>query len=163
MRSRRRRSGQRHKPGALNVVAEDSDEQVRAALPDTAAAIVTYSTDRRCTRGPELAARLRELGYGDVRTYTGGIEDWIAAGLPVERPGSVTLTLSDLALGPTASLFEGSPTCTTASGAEPDEPDFPRRLRGDVAASAGVAATHTHRPEDAHDTRSSHRAARRPI
>ena len=76
--------GQRHLPGALNVVAEDPDEHVRAALPDTAAAIVTYSTDERCTRGPELAARLRELGYRNVRTYEGGIEDWIAAGLPVD-------------------------------------------------------------------------------
>jgi rhodanese-related sulfurtransferase len=78
--------GQRHLPGALNVVAEDSDTEVRGALPDTAAAIVTYSTDEHCTRGPELAARLRDLGYTDVRTYDGGIEDWIAAGLPVDRP-----------------------------------------------------------------------------
>jgi rhodanese-related sulfurtransferase len=57
-----------------------------AALSDPAAAIVTYSTDAHCTRGPELAGRLRDLGYRDVRTYDGGIEDWIAAGLPVERP-----------------------------------------------------------------------------
>jgi mannose-6-phosphate isomerase-like protein (cupin superfamily) len=42
-----------------------------------------------------------------VRTYDGGIEDWIAAGLPVERPRSVRLTLAELALGPTASLFDG--------------------------------------------------------
>ena len=99
--------GQRHLPGALNVVAEDPDEQVRAALPDPAAAIVTYSTDQRCTRGPQLADRLRELGYRNVRTYHGGIEDWIAGGLPVERPRSARLTLAELALAPTASLFEG--------------------------------------------------------
>jgi mannose-6-phosphate isomerase-like protein (cupin superfamily) len=99
--------GRRHLPGAVNVVAEDADEHVRAALPDPAAAIVTFSTDDHCTRGPELAARLRELGYRDVRTYDGGIEDWIAAGLPVERPRSVRLTLAELALGPTASLFDG--------------------------------------------------------
>ncbi len=78
----------RHLPGALNVVAEDSDEQVRAALPDPDAPIVTYSTDERCTRGPELAARLRGLGYRDVRTFGGGIESWIAAGLPVELPNA---------------------------------------------------------------------------
>ena len=99
--------GQRHLPGALNVVAEDTDEQLRAALPDPAAAIVTYSTDQHCTRGPQLADRLRELGYRDVRTYVGGIEDWIAAGLRIDRPRGATLTLADLALGPTASLFEG--------------------------------------------------------
>ena len=99
--------GQRHLPGAVNVVAEDSDQQVRAALPDRAAAIVTYSTDEHCTRGHQLADRLRELGYRNVRTYNGGIEDWVAAGLPVERPRSAALTLAELALGPTASLFEG--------------------------------------------------------
>ena len=75
----------RHLPGAVNVVNEHSDEQVRAALPRRDAVIVTYSTDEDCSRGPELAARLRELGYRHVRVYRGGIEDWVAAGLPVER------------------------------------------------------------------------------
>jgi rhodanese-related sulfurtransferase len=82
----------RHLPGALNVVAEHSDQQVRAALPDPDRPIVTYSTDARCTRGPELAARLRGLGYRDVRTYQGGIENWIAAGLPIEGPDDDTST-----------------------------------------------------------------------
>jgi mannose-6-phosphate isomerase-like protein (cupin superfamily) len=59
--------------------------------------------------GPELAARLQALGYADVRTYREGVEDWIGAGLALERPRSVTLELSDLALGPTAFLFEGFP------------------------------------------------------
>jgi rhodanese-related sulfurtransferase len=74
----------RHLPGALNVVAEDSGEHVRTVLPDVDMPIVTYSTDERCTRGPELAARLRDLGYRRVRTYQGGIEHWIAAGLPID-------------------------------------------------------------------------------
>ena len=101
--------GQRHLPSALNIVAEDSDDHVRATLPDPAAAIVTYSTDEQCARGLELAARLRDLGYRDVRTYHGGIEDWIAAGLPVDRPRYLRLALSELANGPTSSLFEGHP------------------------------------------------------
>ena len=101
--------GQRHLPGAVNVLAEDSDEHVAGVLPDQAAAIVTYSTDAGCTRGPALAARLRALGYSDVRIYREGIEDWIGAGLPVDRPRAVSLTLADLATGPTAALFEGHP------------------------------------------------------
>jgi mannose-6-phosphate isomerase-like protein (cupin superfamily)/rhodanese-related sulfurtransferase len=101
--------GQRHLPGAINLVAEDSDEHVAGALPDKAAAIVAYSTDGDCSRAPDLAARLEALGYSDVRVYREGIEDWVGAGLPVERPRAVTLTLSDLALGPTAFLFEGFP------------------------------------------------------
>ena len=101
--------GQRHLPGAVNLVAEDSDEHVLGALPDTAAAVVVYSTDAACGRAPELAARLEALGYAHVRIYREGIEDWIGAGLAIERPRAVTLELSDLALGPTAFLFEGFP------------------------------------------------------
>jgi hypothetical protein len=58
--------GQRHLPGAIDVVAEDSDEHIAGVLPDKAAAIVTYSTDAGCTRGPALATRLQALGYTDV-------------------------------------------------------------------------------------------------
>jgi mannose-6-phosphate isomerase-like protein (cupin superfamily) len=101
--------GQRHLPGALNLVEEDSDEHIVGVLPDKAAAIVTYSTDANCTRGPALAARLEALGYTDVRTYRDGIEDWVGAGLPVDAPRAVTLELGDLAVGPTAALFEGHP------------------------------------------------------
>jgi mannose-6-phosphate isomerase-like protein (cupin superfamily) len=101
--------GLRHLPGAVNVVAEDSDEHVLSALADRAAPVVVYSTDAACARAPELAARLQALGYADVRIYREGIEDWVGAGLPVERPRAVTLELSDLALGPTAFLFEGFP------------------------------------------------------
>jgi mannose-6-phosphate isomerase-like protein (cupin superfamily) len=101
--------GQRHLPGAINLVAEDSDEHVGGALPDKAAAVVVYSTDADCSRAPELAARLEAIGYRDVRVYGEGIADWVGAGLPVEHPRAVTLTLGDLALGPTAFLFEGFP------------------------------------------------------
>jgi mannose-6-phosphate isomerase-like protein (cupin superfamily) len=101
--------GQRHLPGALNLVEEDSDEHILGVLPDKAAAIVTYSTDANCTRGPDFAARLEALGYGDVRSYREGIEDWVGAGLPVDRPRGVRTNLAELALGPTAALFEGHP------------------------------------------------------
>jgi mannose-6-phosphate isomerase-like protein (cupin superfamily) len=101
--------GQRHLPGAINVVAEDSDEHVAGILPDKAAAIVTYSTDADCTRGPDLAARLQALGYTDVRSYREGIADWVGAGLPVDRPQAIELNLAELATGPTAALFEGHP------------------------------------------------------
>lgn len=99
--------GQRHLPGALNLVAEDDDAHVGDVLRDKAAPIVTYSTDAECARGPALAERLQALGYTNVRTYRAGIEDWIGAGLPVDRPRMVTLDLADLAVSPTAALFEG--------------------------------------------------------
>jgi rhodanese-related sulfurtransferase len=74
----------RHLPGTLNLVEEDADTKARQVLPDTGAAIVTYSTDNACGRGEGLAERLRAMGYTDVRTYHEGIEDWVAAGLPVD-------------------------------------------------------------------------------
>ena len=101
--------GKRHLPGAVNVVAEDADERVAELLPDRAAAIVTYSTDAGCVRGPELADRLAALGYADVRNYRAGIEDWVGAGLPLARPGAARFDLADLRLSPTAFLFEGHP------------------------------------------------------
>jgi rhodanese-related sulfurtransferase len=75
----------RHLPGALNIVAEDQDADVEDALPDPSAAIITYSTDKDCDRGPALAARLITLGYTDVRHYRACISDWVAAGLPVSN------------------------------------------------------------------------------
>ncbi len=76
----------RHLPGAVNLVVDQAATEAANTLPDKAAAIVTYSTDDKCGRGEGLAARLRELGYTNVRVYSGGIEDWAAAGLPVTLP-----------------------------------------------------------------------------
>ena len=99
--------GARHLPGALSLVAEDDDERVAAVLPDRAAAIVVYSTDAGCARGPELAARLGGLGYSALRLYREGIADWTAAGLELDRPRPVQLSLDDISFSPTAALFEG--------------------------------------------------------
>jgi rhodanese-related sulfurtransferase len=73
----------RHLPRAVNLAAEDIDRAAEV-LPDKAAAIVVYSTDETCTRGPELSRLLDGLGYRDVRIYSDGIEDWVSAGLPVD-------------------------------------------------------------------------------
>lgn len=74
----------RHLPGAVNLVEDDAETRAPEVLPDPAAPIVTYSTSVTCGRGESLAARLEQLGYGDIRVYSDGIEDWVAAGLPVE-------------------------------------------------------------------------------
>jgi rhodanese-related sulfurtransferase len=74
---------QRHLPGALNLIHEDAQERAGSVLPDRDARIVTYSTNATCGRGEALAERLEGLGYADVRVYRDGIEDWVAAGLPL--------------------------------------------------------------------------------
>lgn len=74
----------RHIPGAINVAAEDSDDTLSTRLPDTDAAIIVYSTDAHCTRGPEMVDRLQKLNYRNARLYADGIATWAAAGLPLD-------------------------------------------------------------------------------
>lgn len=74
----------RHICSAINLPVEDAGRHAYLLLPDKDAPIVTYSTDADCGRGEALASRLAELGYANVRVYREGIEDWIAANLPVE-------------------------------------------------------------------------------
>ena len=74
-----------HLPGAINVPAGRVDELAPRLLADPDAAIVVYGSGT-CTTAFAVAARLVELGYGDVSVYEGGKEDWVEHGLPLERP-----------------------------------------------------------------------------
>ena len=73
-----------HLPGAVALVPGDVDALARAVLPDNGADIVTYCTGPSCPNSGQVADRLTALGYGRVRKYRDGIEDWVAAGLPTE-------------------------------------------------------------------------------
>ena len=75
---------QQHLPGALNLVADDVPTRAANVLPDRDAAIVTYCSNTGCGNSGHVARALTELGYTDVRKYTGGIQDWVEAGLPTE-------------------------------------------------------------------------------
>jgi len=74
----------RHLPTAVNLTAEDAPAMADTVLPERSRLIVAYSTDAACTRGPDLVATLIRIGYQRVRLYSGGIEDWVSAGLPIE-------------------------------------------------------------------------------
>jgi rhodanese-related sulfurtransferase len=73
-----------HLPGAIALVREDVDAQAATLLPDRAAAIVTYCSNPSCPNSGQVAERLAQLGYTNVRKYREGIEDWVGAGLPTE-------------------------------------------------------------------------------
>lgn len=75
---------QMHLPGALNLVEEDVASGAAELLPDKHAAIVVYCSNPACGNSQAVANRLAALGYSDVRKYRDGIQDWVAAGLPVE-------------------------------------------------------------------------------
>ncbi|REF36589.1 rhodanese-like domain-containing protein [Thermasporomyces composti] len=78
-----------HLPGAINLVEADVATRAAELLPDRAAAIVTYCANAACGNSQAVATKLEQLGYRNVRKYREGIQDWVAAGLPVEsRVGS---------------------------------------------------------------------------
>lgn len=84
----------RHLPCAVNLTIEEM-ATAGDVLPDKSAAIVTYSSDASCNRGPELAEALTAAGYTDVRNYADGITDWAAAGLPLETGAAAKGTADD--------------------------------------------------------------------
>jgi rhodanese-related sulfurtransferase/polyisoprenoid-binding protein YceI len=76
-----------HLPGATNCCVFDVTflDQVAASVPDKADPIVVYSSSTHSLASSTAAEKLERAGYTHVRNYRGGLEDWEAAGLPVER------------------------------------------------------------------------------
>ncbi len=74
-----------HLPGAINIPHDQVDALAPALLPDKAAQIVVYCANGPCRNSGIAARRLAGLGYTDVRDYHEGKQDWLEAGLPVER------------------------------------------------------------------------------
>ena len=75
---------QQHLPGAINLVESDVVELAGELLPDHDRTVITYCSNPSCQNSKAVARRLEALGYTDVRTYEGGIQDWVEAGNPVE-------------------------------------------------------------------------------
>ncbi|MGH3147777.1 MAG: rhodanese-like domain-containing protein [Rubrobacter sp.] len=71
-------------PGAINLPYEFIDD-AEEVLPDKSREIVVYCMNPRCSASSEEARELEEMGYARVLHYAGGKQDWIRAGLPVER------------------------------------------------------------------------------
>jgi rhodanese-related sulfurtransferase len=74
-----------HLPGALLLPHDRVDALAPSLLPDKGAEVVVYCANLPCENSAIAAARLTELGYRNVREYAEGKQDWIDAGLPVER------------------------------------------------------------------------------
>ncbi len=74
-----------HLPGALNMPHDQVDELAAALIPSTDALVVVYCANLPCQNSVIAAKRLAALGYTNVREYAEGKQDWIEAGLPIER------------------------------------------------------------------------------
>jgi rhodanese-related sulfurtransferase len=73
-----------HLPGAINMPPQRVDELAEKRIPDHGAEVVVYCADPGCESSVEVATRLIELGYRNVRHYAGGKRDWAEGGLPLE-------------------------------------------------------------------------------
>lgn len=72
-----------HIPGSVNVT---SPSDVARYL-DTDDEIVVYCSNESCIASQVAYKILEDSGYKDIRRYSGGLEDWAAAGYPLEGSG----------------------------------------------------------------------------
>mgnify|MGYP006336880375 CR=1 FL=1 len=71
-------------PGAVNIPPDAVESMADLRIPDFETDVVVYCANPDCESSGEVAARLVELGYRNVKHYSGGKDDWRAAGLPLE-------------------------------------------------------------------------------
>lgn len=72
-------------PGAKSLNAGSKETEIASVLPDKNALVVTYCSNPKCPASPQLAKRLRELGYKSVIELPAGIDGWAAAGRKIEK------------------------------------------------------------------------------
>ncbi len=75
-----------HIPGAVNYQLFDFAERTRIrASVEAFDELVVYGDNPGSYEARGLTKRLMEIGYSDVRLFAGGLDEWKAAGLPVEK------------------------------------------------------------------------------
>jgi rhodanese-related sulfurtransferase len=75
-----------HIKGARSLSTSRFDEQFpefRQQVP-AETFIVVYCINEKCGKARHVALLLRKNGYRNVRVFTGGIDEWIKAGYPLE-------------------------------------------------------------------------------
>lgn len=73
-----------HLPTARMLPPAEID-RVAASVADKDQAIVVYCASATCQNSHQAAAELARQGYRNVTVYAGGKEDWVAAGLRLEK------------------------------------------------------------------------------
>jgi len=81
------RSG--HIPGSVLLDQDGFETAVSAfrALVPLDTVLVTYCSGEECGSSSEVALLLKEAGYGRLRLFSGGWEEWVRRGYPVEDEG----------------------------------------------------------------------------
>jgi len=74
-----------HIPTARMLPPAEVDRVVAATVADKEQAIVLYCASATCQNSHQAAAHLAGQGYRNVAVYAGGKEDWVQAGLRLEK------------------------------------------------------------------------------
>lgn len=69
----------KHIPGSINIPAGDA-EMAENVIPYKDAEIVVYCANADCTASPELARKLEDMGYINVKDFDKGLAGWRSAG-----------------------------------------------------------------------------------
>ncbi|MCB1915669.1 MAG: hypothetical protein KDG52_08140 [Rhodocyclaceae bacterium] len=80
-----RHYAQGHLPGAIRLDHDDVRTLAESRLPAKDALIVVYCASAACQNSRLTARTLAAMGYTRVAEYEEGKQDWIEAGLPLER------------------------------------------------------------------------------
>lgn len=72
-------------PGAKTLSAENSEDEICAAIPDKNQPVLVYCGSKQCPASRKLAEKLISLGYTNVMEYSDGIKGWRDAGKEIEK------------------------------------------------------------------------------
>jgi len=70
-----------HIPGSINIYNPEGIEKLLSKDDE----IIVYCTAPTCIASIAVYAVLNSAGFSNIRRYAGGLEDWEAAGYPLER------------------------------------------------------------------------------
>lgn len=73
-----------HLPGARNLPLDQVRALADEVAPEKSAEIVVYCASPTCPNSHIAAGVLSGLGYPNVRVFSGGKQEWEAAGLALE-------------------------------------------------------------------------------
>ncbi len=74
-----------HLPNAVQMNHDEVDAKAAILLPNKSAKIIVYCSNASCGNSGKAAIRLTQLGYTSVYKYAEGKQDWIEAGLPIQK------------------------------------------------------------------------------
>ncbi|MFC5475075.1 rhodanese-like domain-containing protein [Paraherbaspirillum soli] len=70
-------------PGREEKLRKSFEEVLQLVVPDKSTPIVTFCYSAKCWFSINAALRLQAIGYSNVLWFRGGIDSWVAAGLPI--------------------------------------------------------------------------------